>query len=202
MFETLFTFLEFLLKALPAVPKSKKRRLAKDMLAMYMGLDALVRNGRDVLKAVRKYKTLDWEAQEEFVKELGRLLLEQTRLVRAVARVARQQNVRSILSVRLPRLHPLLLADVDEGKGHDLKLFLETLDRMKANEKDETVREYARAESLRLTHFPTKADFESRIEAFDAYEIKEATKRLNGIVRLTERLRQFLATEFEIEDLA
>jgi hypothetical protein len=99
----------------------------------------------------------------------------------------------------LPKLHPLLLHAV-EGKEWSLKLFLYTLEEMKAE--DRKLKNDPYFEGHWKTQYPSEADLDMGFEGFDQAEIREAKIRLKKMSALNEKLRKFLATEFTIEDLS
>ena len=140
------------------------------------------------------------DKSERTMKRVQKLLIQQEERVRAIQSVAARKSVRNVLSIRLPKLHPLLLSAV-EGKHWHLKLFLDTLERAKA--KDREMKKLFPddwREGLR-TAYPSEADLDD-LDGLDEGEIREATIQLKKISALNETLRKFLAKEFTIEDLS
>ena len=201
MFETFIKFLEFLLKGLSAVPKAKKSALARNLLAVHQGVEDIIVNGQELLQALQEFNALSsWEEREDSMKQVQKLLLQQEERVRSIQSVAARKSIRNVLSIRLPKLHPLLLSAV-EGKHWHLKLFLDTLERLKA--KDREMKKLFPddwSEHLR-TAYPSEADLDD-LDGLDEGEIREATIQLKKMSALNEKLRKFLATEFTIEDLS
>jgi hypothetical protein len=223
MFETLFKFLEFLLNALSKVPESRKRGMGRTLLAMYQELQLLITSGRDVLSALSEHNALDAKWREALaqahrsgnydpadrlerevdlcVEHIRGLLIEQEKRVRHIMSTANRKSVKGVLSVRLPQLHPLLLAEVEAGKGKDLKVFLETLEAMKAYDREDGLRELIEEGELSGTQYPSGADFDYPI-LFDESDLSRAKRQLKKVSAVAERLRRFLAVEFSIADLA
>ena len=213
MFETFIMFLEFLLKGLSAVPKARKNALARNLLAVHQGVEEVIANGQELLHALQEFNALSlfleeehaqWQEQEQkredSMKRVQKLLIQQEERVKTIQSVAARKSVRNVLSIRLPKLHPLLLSAV-EGKHWHLKLFLDTLERLKA--KDREMKKLFPddwSEGLR-TAYPSEADFDD-LDGLDEGEILEATIQLQKMSALNERLRKFLAKEFTIEDLS
>lgn len=200
MFETFIKFLEFLLKGLSAVPKAKKSALARNLLAVHQRVEDIIVNGQELLQALQEFNALSsWEEREVFGKHIYKILLQQEERVRSIQSVAAKKSVRNVLSIRLPKLHPLLLHEVEEGKGFSLKLFFDTLEQMKTE--DRKLKNNPDFEG-RKTIYPSEADFYEFSEGFDPADIQQARIRLKKISALNEKLRKFLATEFTIEDLS
>jgi hypothetical protein len=200
MFETFIKFLEFLLKGLSAVPKARKSALAKNLLAVHQGVEDLISNGQELLHALQEYNALSSrEEREVFTKQIQKLLLRQEERVRSIQSIAAGKSIRNVLSIRLPKLHPLLLHEIEGGKGWDLRLFFDTLEQMKAE--DMKLKDIEEFEGHWKTLYPSEAEF-YELEGFDPADIRKAKLRLKKISALNEKLRMFLATEFTIEDLS
>lgn len=143
----------------------------------------------------------DWEDRDQFAKHLRKLLLEQERDVRRIQSIAARKSIKIVPSIRLPKLHPLLIHGL-EGKEVTLKLCLDTLDSMKAAERITEVRELIEEEGLPWAQYPSEADFGGSDTFLDKAELRKAKAQLNNISELNEKLRRFLANHFTIEDLA
>jgi hypothetical protein len=204
MFETVLKILDLLLKALPIVPASKKKKLAKDLLAVYQGLESLIASGVEILKAVQRYNAIqesNWEAHDECTGYLRKLLMEQEDRVRRLQSILARKHIANVLSIRLPKLHPLLLHGL-EGKHESLKLSLATLETLRALERDPGIKELIGEGRISKSQYPSEANFDLLSEAFDKIELRKAKLQLQKISSLVQELRRFLAANFTIEELA
>ena len=194
MFEPIVSLLGTLISALQSVRLSerRKRQLGKHLLRVHTDLEQLVSNGRSILNRLdrhRKSNTID-------VDSLMRQLLNQQLLITRIISALRTPDCRNTLRIKVPRIRPLYVGLQD--KRRRITVFLDAI-----REFDETAR---------LRYRPGCAHEPSAVIGMLSWDppkfaappleaVKASRKALKKIEELNDKLRELLASSFDVEHL-
>ena len=198
MYEVLFSFLQLILSALPELRVSDKKKVAKALSSVYREVTELTQNGSEI-RALMKSRA-GWHVygeRDESPRHLESLLHDQEMRIERLKSVLKKEQIESLLSIKVPDLHPVMLQLVQE-KGTTIQFWLGAIDRNDPDFPSPETCEDVLSDPLPPSEFEITKEV-LRIPYQD--DIEAAESRLSDIKALSDRLREFLATEFSVEDL-
>ena len=183
MFEQLIAIGEFLINGLSSLPlkKGKKRVVGKHLSFLHRDLSMLIENGDHILKLFRKHN----DGKDVDIDEIKKYLLEQHVLIPRLAKVLREKDIQTILSIQAPEIIPLQFLLFE--KGFRVKFYLEKIDEQ----------EKLRSEGARLQWVRPHA----RLDLPSNISINHSRKQLRKIQSLTEELRKYIVEHLEINEI-
>lgn len=191
MFEPIASLLGTLIGAFQSLrlSDSRKRQLGKHLLRVHTDLEQLVSNGRTILNRLdrhRKSNTIDLDS-------LMRQLLNQQLLATRILSTLRTPDCRNILRIKVPSIRFLYVAA--DFKMRMVTVLLDEIDKY-----DEATRAFFDpVEPSKVISFLT--NFPPEFVAPPIEKVTVSRKNLDKIDEMNHKLREFLASSFDVEHL-
>jgi hypothetical protein len=215
MLTDLMIALELVMAALASmsVPEKKRHRVAKQLLKVYLGIEAVIERGQEILSYLRSEGTLTHDVALN-------VLLEQQRAFEDLVSHLKDESLSSLLGLHLPEFGPLsFLTDPNED---EIICFFSQLTAISDFEQErheflyelaldqESPEGHPRVEvpattlsesyPSGLSHLPGQRSRSVRVFS-TSQQVEEADAVLAKMSQLRERLRRYLIGRFEFQDM-
>ena len=183
MFEQVVTVGQLLLSGLSSLPlqKNKKRVIGKKLSSLHHDLTLLSENGNTILDLFAEYNN----GKAVNIDEIKFLLSEQYILIPRLLQFFENKDIQTILNIKAPEIKPLQFLLF--AKGSRVKFYLD--------EVSEEERRKSDGDRIEWLHRGAKVELPRHTS------IDYSKEQLGKIVIITEQLRQFLVTQFEISEI-
>ncbi len=196
MFSSVIVLFTSILEALNKLDfdKKDKRRIGNELAQLYLFTIEILSNGKEIIKVLFDFR----ENNKVDTKELMKSLEKQAVRIKKAQKLLKKSQIETVLKIHLPRLEDLHIWF--DYKSLRIAVLTEQLQHQKL------------IKSHNFGFFPILSpQFKDRIQEIyiesikfippDDQSLKISSQNLNKIEELSEELREFLLTKFEVQEI-